>query len=327
MQIMHEKILSGNFKWKYPEVKSFFNASDDLINSMLAVMGENFGCSCSYVYERKDKNRYINTYIWNKKDDEFGKSKRREGRSFISFIEENCSKFENGMPVLIEEEGLKQYKNLQADGIKSLILTPICREECIVGFIGADNPPLAMCNSLIPFMKSFSDILSLVKEYSDSMNYLEFMSFYDQMTGAFNRNAFEQIAIDTEALRSCGIIFCDVSELKSINDNEGHEKGDQLIRRWYYILKRIFHSSSIYRIGGDEFIVICRNMKKSVFKAKLSELKDFIRKEKNHLAIGACWEKGKKINMLQQTKTAESLMYQDKEKYYTDYGKRRRRLA
>lgn len=86
----------------------------------------------------------------------------------------------------------------------------------------------------------------------------------DSMTGALNRNSFEiQIAHlenRPDETRKKWITTCDVNFLKTINDNYGHQKGDDAILRCAKVLlETIGKKGTVYRTGGDEFVCITRN--------------------------------------------------------------------
>ena len=53
-----------------------------------------------------------------------------------------------------------------------------------------------------------------------------------------------------------GVIVFDLNELKQINDTHGHEEGDKYIYTGCMLICKIFAHSPVYRIGGDEFVVI-----------------------------------------------------------------------
>jgi diguanylate cyclase (GGDEF)-like protein len=52
------------------------------------------------------------------------------------------------------------------------------------------------------------------------------------------------------------VIVCDVNGLKFVNDTQGHKAGDEYIRNASGIVCRHFKRSPVYRVGGDEFVVI-----------------------------------------------------------------------
>lgn len=93
---------------------------------------------------------------------------------------------------------------------------------------------------------------------------LEQLSYFDGLTGAYNRYYLEKEIdiLNTEKDLSIGIIFCDLDNLKITNNTMGHEFGDKLIVNSFNLLKDTFidiENSVIARTGGDEFIVIIKD--------------------------------------------------------------------
>lgn len=85
----------------------------------------------------------------------------------------------------------------------------------------------------------------------------------DAMTQVFNRNAYEkkieELENDAEQCKSLYYALCDVNFLKYINDNFGHEEGDEAITRCAKMLSSAVGSEGkVYRTGGDEFVCISR---------------------------------------------------------------------
>lgn len=80
----------------------------------------------------------------------------------------------------------------------------------------------------------------------------------DKLTGARNRNAFERefANFKVEELNHW-IVICDLNHFKSINDTYGHSKGDKALKQFTKIvLDCIQETSFLYRIGGDEFVLL-----------------------------------------------------------------------
>ena len=65
--------------------------------------------------------------------------------------------------------------------------------------------------------------------------------------------------IDTHKIDSFGIAMIDLNFLKKINDTYGHEKGDLAIKNLSSLICNIFQHSPVFRIGGDEFVVILKD--------------------------------------------------------------------
>jgi diguanylate cyclase (GGDEF)-like protein len=84
-----------------------------------------------------------------------------------------------------------------------------------------------------------------------------------------------------EGLKDLGVAMIDLNFLKRINDSYGHDKGNIAIVSLSRILCKIFEHSPVFRIGGDEFVVILkghdlRNIDKliAMFNAQLKERQD-----------------------------------------------------
>ena len=106
----------------------------------------------------------------------------------------------------------------------------------------------------------------------------------DLSTGLYNRNRYNQVcdSLSGKDCGSLGIAYFDLNGLKKINDLQGHQAGDALIRRTAECLLQAFGKKS-YRIGGDEFIVIDRESGREAFHACV---RDALRAmEESHISI------------------------------------------
>lgn len=131
-----------------------------------------------------------------------------------------------------------------------------------------------------------SDILSAeertrsMKALADAMSEL---ATVDPLTGIGNKTAFirEAAKLEREIAENAdarfGLAMIDLNYLKYINDNFGHEKGDEALRALAAIACDVFSNSTVYRVGGDEFTVIlssqdCRDAEalKADFLSKIS---------------------------------------------------------
>ena len=87
------------------------------------------------------------------------------------------------------------------------------------------------------------------------------LAYSDGLTGLGNRTAYleqlEAYVHSEKELEQIGIVYLDVNNLKTVNDEQGHEFGDELIRIAASIIADSFgHFGKAYRIGGDEFCVL-----------------------------------------------------------------------
>ena len=91
----------------------------------------------------------------------------------------------------------------------------------------------------------------------------ERMARFDELTGVRNNNAFREYTegLDEKLKTNPGdlyfsVIICDLNDLKKMNDSRGHSFGDEAIQRTSLMICETFVHSPVFRIGGDEFVVI-----------------------------------------------------------------------
>ena len=149
----------------------------------------------------------------------------------------------------------------------------------------------------------------------------------DALTGVYNKRAYFEAEErlnkeirDGEAKFAISMI--DLNDLKVTNDTLGHEKGDELIKGLSNIVKSTFKASNMYRIGGDEFVVISENGDLKAIEELHSNFVDAINKsmkEKNidgmgvSAAIGVAIYDPKLDNNVEDTfKRADRKMYENK---------------
>ncbi len=93
-------------------------------------------------------------------------------------------------------------------------------------------------------------------------NMLMQLATKDPLTGVGNRRALdsklsELTAAFSRAPTASSLIILDLDHFKAVNDNHGHAKGDEILRRITEIVNlRIRVTDSLYRIGGEEFVVV-----------------------------------------------------------------------
>ena len=133
----------------------------------------------------------------------------------------------------------------------------------------------------------------------------------DSLTGLLNRQSYYR-EIDAGADKIKAIVSVDMNELKYINDNFGHESGDEALRTVADVLRcNCGDSGTVYRIGGDEFVVIYKNCGKDYIKWAVESMRCAMSTTKYSCAFGyALKENG--VNIEATVHEADTLMYMDK---------------
>ena len=130
-------------------------------------------------------------------------------------------------------------------------------------------------------------LLQQEKESKKALHTARTAANTDPLTGVKSRNAYLEMTADIDSsiidssAADFGVIVFDINGLKNINDTKGHEEGDRYIRDGCMMICRKFTHSPVYRIGGDEFVVL---LKGSDYENRESLLSDFDEQiERNHL--------------------------------------------
>ena len=99
------------------------------------------------------------------------------------------------------------------------------------------------------------------------------MAYTDILTDIKNRNAFITEQYDRPVKKTTCCIIMDINKLNWVNDTLGHSYGDELIRRSAKVVHDSFSDIGVcYRIGGDEFAVVCQDTDESSVKNTLEKM-------------------------------------------------------
>lgn len=147
---------------------------------------------------------------------------------------------------------------------------------------------------------------------------LDEMSSTDVLTKLRNRRAYELRIAALEGEERVDVLFADLNGLKAANDSKGHAAGDAIICRFADLLRKHFPENEIFRISGDEFVVL------STSKNDFAGVCDRLGSDSGNMAsLGRSYGSG--AELLSVVSEAERKMYQDKYEYYKRTGYERRK--
>lgn len=299
---------------------------DQTINAVLTQIGEFLVSDRAYVFEIKDE-LMNNTHEWTAPgiSPQLEKLKQLD----LSLISDWLPFFEKNDCIIIDDvEQLQKtnpaaYATLHAQEITSLIAAPIFLDNKLAGYIGIDNYDSEKIKNSSYLLLSMSIFLSYAIRHRNHVDMLHRLSYHDLLTNALNRNAFMDVLSQFRPgqYASAGIIYIDINGMKEINDFYGHHQGDKILITTVAKVFNLFKPDELFRIGGDEFVIITYDLTETDFYEKFNLLRNIFCEKTNlpfSIATGSCWVKSPSdLNSLLQQ--ADSAMYTDKKKFY--YGK------
>ena len=202
--------------------------------------------------------------------------------------------------IIILEKSIIEIKKYKNQGIKKVVigfaLLSLCGIVSLILFYSKSpvNYVYFYCLGFFVFMGCliwavFDEVYYYVEESAKAKIYRK-MIYIDVMTGMENRTAFEKMLEDDISAEGIAYIVFDNDNLKVINDNCGHQAGDLLLRETAKCIRKVFGKfGRCFRIGGDEFLVMLREMTEDGIKESLDYFDrevDKINKEgKTHIEI------------------------------------------
>lgn len=175
---------------------------------------------------------------------------------------------------------------------------------------------LSESNDLLGYVYSFSDItenINYINQLRKNEEKIKKMVYFDFLTGVHNRNYLEYFIKEKNHLLCRFILMIDMNELKFVNDNYGHQKGDQLIISLAnLIVGKLKEKDELIRLSGDEFLIFSCMRSEEQLKVWIQSLiEDALSIQYLSFAIGYT-EVEKDKDFSKMYKLAEDRMYQNK---------------
>ena len=296
---------------------------------MLEYLGKTLGGKRAYIFEKNKLGGDDNTYEW-VADGVTPEIDRLQNLPpeicqgwYRKFLENTCLIFEN-IEDMREEDPL-QYENLKSQDIVSITIVPLHDGGTVIGFYGVDDPPVETLFHTANLLRIMGHFIESLLRVRNLVRNLKQMSHSDQLTRLGNRHALWEYVGNLERDASIGIIYCDITGLKRVNDTEGHEAGDRLILSACECMKKVLSGYELFRLGGDELLAMCSGISEADLRERVKKLKDSMGEYGVLLATGVAWKSDSAEGINHMMAEAETLMYKDKAAYYAASGLERRR--
>ncbi len=234
----------------------------------------------------------------------------------------------------------RRNSNVLLGGMSILVLFVACE---VIRFYLTKYGKSAETGHFINYMYLgvFAFILALIVDfgrkiaasvYSKATNEaLEKMAYTDALTGLSNRRKCEELYDEIDKEKSdYAVMALDLNDLKKVNDHLGHEAGDFYIREFGNVLLEVFSDcAEVIRTGGDEFLVVFKEVSKVDIQQKITQMQEkIIQINQCHAnwnmstAYGICCaSEDRERTVREADKVADERMYQKK---FEMKGKKRR---
>lgn len=168
--------------------------------------------------------------------------------------------------------------------IEEVLSAPIVIDGQIFAIINIDSEtPDAFDDIDLQLIHFFASQIAIALKNKYLVDETVNMSRYDKLTGAYNRNYFEKVLSAhrehaLESLEPYALVLCDLNYLKLINDSFGHSAGDAILREFSRMITGSIRETDILsRIGGDEFVILLRNISLIHAEEKMAQIFDKIK--------------------------------------------------
>ena len=145
-----------------------------------------------------------------------------------------------------------------------------CRDQKDPEALKLEVPEIHTQNEIETLSHAFIQMSEAMQNYvrstaraESALAKMEVLANKDSLTSVRNKTAFDAFAQDLQSRLLSGetefaLLVADLNDLKKINDSYGHDCGDIYIKRGCHVICRVFAHSPVFRVGGDEFVVVLR---------------------------------------------------------------------
>jgi diguanylate cyclase (GGDEF)-like protein len=202
--------------------------------------------------------------------------------------------------------------SLPVTGARNLLAGQLFQAGQPVGFTLLINLSAESFEPAGYMLDTLTDFFAAMMRIRSNLSQADEQGRRDHMTGVLNRRGFRHYLEETRFVGPRVILSCDIDGLKDVNDNQGHEAGDRLIRSASDILVRHSDKDRVFRMGGDEFLVIREGMDEGGARQLVQAIKHAARRAGFGVSIGYVVHHGRIDDADAVLRHADHAMYADK---------------
>lgn len=291
------------------------------IRKMMARIGETLQAERFLIFEESGHGTVSSTYEWRR---DTAESVMKDTQNVpIASLKPLYDHFEHNHMLILHE--VEPFLQLHPDfqpmiqGLTSLVSGHLIQSGRSLGFTEVVNPASESFSSATFLLSSLTSVLAIMLRNRDMIHRLETYSYHDQLTGVGNRRALLSFIRTIPDGTSLAFFFGDINGLKVENDTKGHEAGDLLIKKAATVLVAAAGPERVFRMGGDEFLLVVENITKQEADAMLKELRATYARQHVSVAIGCTVQVSPLRSIDTILSEADALMYENKRQMHAHH--------
>ena len=177
--------------------------------------------------------------------------------------------------------------------------------------------------ALASMLNNYSLMRKRAEESEAELGFVRTMANTDPLTGVKSKHAYAEaekalnLQISEQEISAFAVVLCDVNGLKHVNDTQGHKAGDRYIQSACRLVCKTFQHSPVFRVGGDEFVVLLKGedyeKRQELMTTLMQRSRDRIGTEEAVVASGISdYQPGADISVHDVYERADAEMYKNK---------------
>lgn len=237
-----------------------------------------------------------------------------------SRLEALYQQFQNNKVVTIDNYPAYCRKHpgfwLPLEGIRNVISGHLAPAGQSLGFTLVLNVNEDALHRAGYVLYTLTDFIAVMIQNRNNLSGALELSKKDPMTGVGNRAGLQAYLNARTSEETMALISGDANGLKEVNDTKGHSEGDALICRIAEILVKYADIDHVFRMGGDEFLVIREGMDEAGARQLIQTIKEACESVGMSISLGYAVHRGSLDDIDELLKEADKSMYEDKGRHY-----------
>lgn len=240
-----------------------------------------------FIMEEDEKELHC-TYEWTRpslpaRKDELQHISKEKVRPFYNYLQQREIVLEKDVPHMVKNLGMKK---VYVQGLRSMVTGLLNLQGHRMGCIEVVNPAPERFEGGGLLLRTLTTIFAILLRNRDMLKEMYRLGHTDELTGAGNLRAFEDYAASIPEGTKTAFFYCDIDNLKKINDREGHHKGNEAICCTADALAEQAGLTHTYRLGGDEFLAVAADMDEQGAAAMAEAIREGFKRRNVSVSLG-----------------------------------------